>query len=101
MFLGQFKCTDSDQNIILSQTFEYRLPHPPNPTSTTTSPSKTITQDLTSRYLGLIVVPGEYITKIEVEEFESQLSALQREEYGVGGKGTIAGRIEEEGCALE
>lgn len=28
---------------------------------------------MTSRYLGLVVVPGEYITKIEVEEFVSQL----------------------------
>lgn len=30
-------------------------------------------QEMTSRYLGLVVVPGEYITKIEVEEFESQV----------------------------
>ncbi len=29
--------------------------------------------DMTSRYLGLVVVPGEYITKIEVEEFTSQM----------------------------
>jgi N-alpha-acetyltransferase 38, NatC auxiliary subunit len=29
--------------------------------------------DMTSRYLGLVVVPGEYITKIEVEEFASQM----------------------------
>jgi N-alpha-acetyltransferase 38, NatC auxiliary subunit len=28
---------------------------------------------MTSRYLGLVVVPGEYITKIEVEEFASQM----------------------------
>ncbi|KAE8440527.1 hypothetical protein EG329_007273 [Mollisiaceae sp. DMI_Dod_QoI] len=83
-----------DQNIILSQTFEYRLPPTPKSTSTPTNPTsssststsvpETITQDLTSRYLGLIVVPGEYITKIEVEEFESQLSTTQRETYGVG-----------------
>lgn len=29
--------------------------------------------DMTSRYLGLVVVPGEHITKIEVEEFASQM----------------------------
>jgi hypothetical protein len=29
--------------------------------------------DMTSRYLGLVVVPGKYITKIEVEEFASQM----------------------------
>jgi hypothetical protein len=28
---------------------------------------------MTSRYLGLVVVPGEYIVKIEVEEFASQM----------------------------
>jgi N-alpha-acetyltransferase 38, NatC auxiliary subunit len=28
---------------------------------------------MTSRYMGLVVVPGEYIERIEVEEFESQM----------------------------
>lgn len=28
---------------------------------------------MTSRYLGLVVVPGEYVVKIEVEEFASQM----------------------------
>lgn len=35
---------------------------------------------MTSRYLGLVVVPGEYITKIEVEEFASQMKGR-----GIGG----------------
>jgi hypothetical protein len=39
--------------------------------------------DLTSRYLGLVVVPGKYVTKIEVEEFASQL----RREVHVQGMG--------------
>lgn len=53
-----------------------------------------MTQDLTSRYLGLIVVPGEYITKIEVEEFESQLTPAQKERYLAGqeqGKEEVGG----------
>jgi hypothetical protein len=29
--------------------------------------------DMTSRYLGLVVVPGEHVVKIEVEEFISQV----------------------------
>lgn len=33
----------------------------------------TVKLDMTSRYLGLVVVPGEHITKIEVEEFASQM----------------------------
>jgi N-alpha-acetyltransferase 38, NatC auxiliary subunit len=35
--------------------------------------SEKVALDMTSRYLGLIVVPGEHIVKIEVEEFVSQL----------------------------
>ncbi|PVH77677.1 hypothetical protein DL98DRAFT_463473 [Cadophora sp. DSE1049] len=80
MFLGQFKCTDSDLNIILSQTYEYRLPPPPK-----SSPSSTpAVLDMTSRYVGLVVVPGPYITRIEVEEFESQMK-------GKGGSGKMVG----------
>jgi len=93
MFLGQFKCTDSDRNIILSHTFEYRLPPPPTPSSTTSNPeTKTITQDLSSRYLGLVVIPGEFIQKIEVEEWVSQMKGRAKEkennalrEGGIGG----------------
>ncbi|KAM3084011.1 hypothetical protein ACMFMF_001368 [Clarireedia jacksonii] len=86
MFLGEFKCTDSDLNIILSHTYEYRFPAPPRAaelsslhpssspsTSSPTNKPTTIKKDLTSRYLGLVVVPGEYIRKIELEEFESQV----------------------------
>lgn len=32
-----------------------------------------VVQKMTSRYLGLVVVPGEHVTKIEVEEFASQV----------------------------
>lgn len=96
MFLGMFKCTDSDLNIILSQAFEYRLPALPKPTltskstpSTLTSPSAPVTLDLTSRYLGLVVVPGEYITKIEVEEFTSQMRGSGSRRLGKGGSGSV------------
>lgn len=30
-------------------------------------------KNMTSRYLGLVVVPGEYITRIELEQFASQV----------------------------
>ncbi|PQE24408.1 LSM domain-containing protein [Rutstroemia sp. NJR-2017a BVV2] len=73
MFLGEFKCTDSDLNIILSHTYEYRFPAPPSAAELSSSSQPAIKKDLTSRYLGLVVVPGEYIRKIELEEFESQV----------------------------
>lgn len=34
--------------------------------------------DMTSRYMGLVVVPGQYIERIEVEEFESQVRGREK-----------------------
>lgn len=34
---------------------------------------ETVTLDMTSRYLGLVVVPGHHIVKMEVEQFASQM----------------------------
>ncbi|TGO28381.1 hypothetical protein BPAE_0028g00280 [Botrytis paeoniae] len=89
MFRGEFKCTDSDLNVILSETYEYRIPpSPPTPTATSSSspqPKDPITSapqsqsqsqpllNITPRWLGLVVVPGAHILRIELEEFESQV----------------------------
>ena len=37
------------------------------------SGAATVKMNMTSRYLGLVVVPGKHIVKIEVEEFASQV----------------------------
>lgn len=84
------------RNIILSRTYEYRLPStvppagPSSHTQATEAPGEAevkakgdtaekerakVVLDMTSRFLGLVVVPGEFITKIEVEEFASQVKA--------------------------
>lgn len=86
MFIGEFKCTDNvnlpcepwqtvncntcqECNIILSHSYEYRQPtfkavqHAQVGSST-----PVLKMDMTSRCLGLIVVPGQHITKIEIEE---------------------------------
>ena len=34
---------------------------------------------MTSRYLGLVVVPGKYIVRIEVEEFVSQRRGREKQ----------------------
>jgi hypothetical protein len=65
---------------------------------------KTIKLDMTSRYLGLVVVPGKYIVRIEVEEFASQMRGAQRRALmksatgvdgsssgGTGGKSALTG----------
>ncbi|KAK0516205.1 hypothetical protein JMJ35_000808 [Cladonia borealis] len=71
MFIGDFKCTDNECNVILSQSYEYRPPTESAIKAATEAchdPGATVKLDMTSRFLGLIVVPGQHITKIEVED---------------------------------
>ncbi|KAK6512421.1 hypothetical protein TWF481_001307 [Arthrobotrys musiformis] len=64
MFVGELKCTDRDANLILARTHEYRLPKV-GLEDVVKARGKV---DLTSRYLGLVVVMGGDICRIEVEE---------------------------------
>ncbi|KAI1338292.1 hypothetical protein F5Y15DRAFT_124687 [Xylariaceae sp. FL0016] len=76
MFIGTFKCTDTHRNVVLSLTHEYRQPSQQKlaeAAAALSSDADTVKADMTSRYLGLVVVPGEHIVKIEVEEFVSQV----------------------------
>ena len=82
MFAGAFKCTDAECNVVLARTFEYRLREAG--ARGTKERSEQIGQghgadggmsgetkavaDVTPRFMGLVVVPGQYITMIEVEE---------------------------------
>jgi small nuclear ribonucleoprotein (snRNP)-like protein len=73
MFAGQMKCTDPQRNIILSMTHEYRQPSTQDiqlaaQRHERSGKSGNVKVDLKKRFVGLVVVPGEYITKIEVEE---------------------------------
>ncbi|KAI9838752.1 MAG: hypothetical protein M1837_002350 [Sclerophora amabilis] len=76
IFVGEMKCTDNERNVILARTQEYRQPSESAIRKATASergisssiPSTTVKLDMTSRFLGLVVVPGQHITKIEVEE---------------------------------
>lgn len=94
MFIGQMKCTDKvsssrpqspsspppttqkpnlskkqDRNIILALTHEYR---PPSEAAIraviAASGDPSVQLPLSSRYVGLVVVPGRYVTRIECEE---------------------------------
>jgi small nuclear ribonucleoprotein (snRNP)-like protein len=70
MFVGQLKCTDRERNIILALTHEYREPSPMDvERAMKESDGKVkVKVDMQKRFVGLIVVPGQYIEKIEVEE---------------------------------
>ncbi|KAI0849639.1 hypothetical protein F5Y00DRAFT_261424 [Daldinia vernicosa] len=90
IFIGNFKCTDTHSNIVLSLTYEYREPSQQKlaeaKAASSASGADKVALDMTSRYLGLVVVPGEHIVKMEVEEFSSQVqsrSILERRDiYG-------------------
>ncbi|KOS18428.1 N-alpha-acetyltransferase 38-B [Escovopsis weberi] len=77
IFWGAFKCTDSDRNIVLANTYECRFPPAPAERTAATADdaegNETSEREMASRYLGLIVVPGEHIVKLEVEQFASQM----------------------------
>jgi len=74
LFWGQFKCTDPDCNVVLSHTYEYREPSSLQRSQALQSAKGNVRLDMISRYLGLVVVPGKHIVKIEVEEFASQVA---------------------------
>ena len=84
LILSSLTCIQ-DQNIILAHTYEYRLPSLA-PTVEELESADTeggkgkITKDLSSRYLGLVVVPGEHIVKIELEEFVNQMKGKEKEQ---------------------
>ncbi|KAF2727844.1 hypothetical protein EJ04DRAFT_127660 [Polyplosphaeria fusca] len=69
VFGGQMKCTDKDRNIILALAYEYRAPPEDvirKAVEDSGNPSAPVTWS--SRYVGLVVVPGGHIKKIEFEE---------------------------------
>ena len=60
-----------DSNVILSNAFEYRQPSERARTMALENAARgkgDSRADMTSRFLGLIVVPGDQIAKLEVEE---------------------------------
>ncbi|EQL01223.1 hypothetical protein G6O67_002140 [Ophiocordyceps sinensis] len=74
LFWGSFKCTDANKNVVLSHTYEYRQPSADALHRHLEETAEgTVTVDMTSRYLGLVVVPGHHIAKIELERFASQM----------------------------
>lgn len=59
---------------MLAHTYEYRQPSAKKRAEAAEKASgESIKVDMTSRYLGLVVVPGQHIVKMEVEEYASQV----------------------------
>lgn len=73
IFVGQLKCTDRERNIVLAMTQEFRQPTAtdlelPLSHRSTGFVNEAARPGMRKRFVGLIVVPGQYITKIELEE---------------------------------
>ncbi|KAL6413654.1 LSM domain-containing protein 1 [Ilyonectria robusta] len=63
-----------DKNIVLANTYEYRQPSSKQRAEAAVKAGdEAVTLDMTSRFLGLVVVPGHHIVKMEVEQFASQM----------------------------
>lgn len=78
LFTGIFKCTDNESNIILANSFEYRMPSKSaeqKAIAQAKATGKPAKADMTSRFVGLIVVPGNQIVKVELEESKFSTSA--------------------------
>ncbi|KKA30943.1 hypothetical protein TD95_005156 [Thielaviopsis punctulata] len=74
-FHGQFKCTDPAMNIVLNNAYEYRLPSQKmvaDAADANTLGSTNFNVTMEHRALNSIVIPGEHIARIELEEFSSQ-----------------------------
>ncbi|KAI5370208.1 Putative LSM domain, eukaryotic/archaea-type, LSM domain superfamily protein [Septoria linicola] len=74
MFVGQMKCTDNERNLILAMTHEYRQPSQQDVQRAATQHDQAasggkLRLDMKKRFVGLVVVPGQYITKIELESY--------------------------------
>ena len=72
MFVGQMKCTDNERNIILAVTHEYRQPSQAAiklaaQRHEESGGSGSVKVDMKKRFVGLVVVPGWCIEKIELE----------------------------------
>ncbi|KIW07477.1 uncharacterized protein PV09_01444 [Verruconis gallopava] len=69
IFVGQMKCTDRECNIILGLTQEYRPPAEDLVRDAAVRAGGTpLHMSYSHRFVGLVVVPGRHITKIELEE---------------------------------
>lgn len=72
MFAGQLKCTDNERNIILAMTQEYRQPSRKDieraaAEHEASGKGGNVKVDMKKRFVGLVVVPGKYVEKIERE----------------------------------
>lgn len=58
---------------MLTDTFEYRPPAVTGSQGPLEGPEGSVVSDMASRYVGTVVVPGQHIVKMGLEEFASQI----------------------------
>ena len=82
MFVGQLKCTDNERNVILSMTHEYRQPSQKDIEKAAAKHERegkegNVKVDMKKRFVGLVVVPGWCIEKIEAEGWNMNEEAFE------------------------
>jgi N-alpha-acetyltransferase 38, NatC auxiliary subunit len=71
-----------DSNVILSNAFEYRAPSKKAEAAAIEQAATTgesAEADMTSRFMGLIVIPKHHIVKIELEERRSEPGVVNQD----------------------
>ena len=77
MFVGQLKCTDNERNVILAMTHEYRQPSQNDIARAAAEHERMgkagkVKVEMKKRFVGLVVVPGWCIEKIEAEGWKGE-----------------------------
>ena len=63
IFEGRFVCVDSEVNVILQGTYEYRSR---NQAQNAEMVNMTIDSNARKRWAGMVMIPGQHITNVEV-----------------------------------
>lgn len=72
LFVGQLKCTDREQNIVLSMTHEYRQPTQRDVERAAAAAEAkgeegNVKVDMRKRFVGLVVLPGRCVQTVGLE----------------------------------
>lgn len=72
-FEGRFVCIDSEVNVILQGTYEYRIGN---------QQAVNVPQTVQKRWAGMVMIPGQHITHVEVVQVSNAATTAGEAIYG-------------------
>jgi N-alpha-acetyltransferase 38, NatC auxiliary subunit len=78
-FEGRFVCIDSEVNVILQGTYEYRIG---NQSNNTEIQALNVSQIVQKRWAGMVMIPGQHITNVEVVQVSNAATTAGEAMYG-------------------